>query len=54
MPMIAMAMPIPPEKYEKWREGMSSYAGARRADVGDTDDGARLIHLHKPVHDRAE
>ncbi len=32
MPMIAMAAPIPPEKYEKWREGMSSYAGARRAE----------------------
>jgi hypothetical protein len=32
MPMIAMAVPIRPEKYEKWREGMSSFAGARRAE----------------------
>jgi hypothetical protein len=32
MPMIAMALPIRPEKYEKWREGVSSFAGARRAE----------------------
>jgi hypothetical protein len=32
MPMIAMAFPIPPEKYETWREAMRSFAGARRAE----------------------
>jgi hypothetical protein len=32
MPMIAMALPIRPEKYETWREGVSSFAGARRAE----------------------
>lgn len=29
MPMIVMAQPIPPEKYEKWREAISSFGGAR-------------------------
>ena len=32
MPVIAMALPIPPEKYEKWREAVSSFGGARRAE----------------------
>ena len=32
MPMIAMAMPIPPEKYETWRAAMSSFTGPRRAE----------------------
>jgi hypothetical protein len=30
MSMIVMAMPIPPEKYEEWREAMSQFAGPRR------------------------
>ena len=32
MPMIAMALPIPPEKYSKFRETVLSFAGARRAE----------------------
>ncbi|HYH32437.1 MAG TPA: hypothetical protein VD903_18860 [Pseudonocardia sp.] len=32
MPMIAMALPIPPEKYPVWRETVLSFAGARRAE----------------------
>jgi hypothetical protein len=36
MPMIAMALPIPPEKLETWRETLSSFAGARRAEFGDS------------------
>ncbi|WP_433502739.1 hypothetical protein ACQP04_23560 [Pseudonocardia halophobica] len=30
MSMIVMTMPIPPEKYEEWRDGMSKFSGARR------------------------
>ncbi|GAA4872287.1 hypothetical protein [Actinomycetospora straminea] len=29
MPMIVMAQPIPPEKYEKWRDAISSFGGSR-------------------------
>jgi hypothetical protein len=32
MPTIALAMPIPPDKYETWRATVTSFAGARRAE----------------------
>jgi hypothetical protein len=30
MPMIVMAMPIPPEKYADWRNAVAEFGGARR------------------------
>jgi hypothetical protein len=32
MPTIALAFPIPPEKYETWRAAITSLAGERRAE----------------------
>jgi hypothetical protein len=38
MPVIAMAMQIPPEKYERWRQTVSEFSGARSEEF----DAARL------------
>lgn len=32
MPTIALALPIPPEKYDTWRAAVTSFAGERRAE----------------------
>ena len=32
MPTIALALPIPPEKYETWRSAVTAFAGERRAE----------------------
>jgi len=32
MPTIALAFPIPPEKYETWRAAVTAFAGERRAE----------------------
>jgi hypothetical protein len=32
MPTIALAFPIPPEKYETWRAAIMAFAGERRAE----------------------
>lgn len=32
MPTIALALPIPPEKYETWRAAVTAFAGERRAE----------------------
>lgn len=32
MPVIAMAMPIPPEKYEIWRQTVCEFSGSRSAE----------------------
>lgn len=30
MPMIVMALPIPPERYDAWRSAVTGFAGPRR------------------------
>jgi hypothetical protein len=32
MPTIALALPIPPDKYETWRSTVTSFTGARRTE----------------------
>ena len=32
MPTIALALPIPPDKYETWHAAVTSFAGPRRAE----------------------
>ena len=44
MPMIALAMPIPPEKYDTWRTTVTAFAGERR---GEYDESRRRLGVER-------